>query len=58
MITFENNTDYRKPIVFDTQEAFLEFANAYISHPSQWGNRYSQQIDGIEIEWDGEWVAA
>ena len=60
-IVFRNNTDYKSPIAFASEEAFLEFANGYISAPSRWGNRYSQTIDGVEIEWSGEdseWTVA
>lgn len=54
-ITFKNNTDYKEPLVFATEEKFLEFANGYIENPATWGNRYSQEITNIEIEWsEGE----
>jgi len=58
-IVFHNNTDYKAPVTFASEEAFLEFANGYISAPERWGNLYSQTIDGIEIEWNeeaGEWA--
>ena len=58
-IVFQNNTDYKSPVTFASEEAFLEFANGYISAPSQWGNRYSQKIKNLDIEWsdkDGEWT--
>jgi hypothetical protein len=56
--TFVNNTDYPSPVVFRSTMQFLEFANNYISAPETWGNRYSQSIEGIEIEFDvdsGDW---
>lgn len=64
-IVFWNNTDYERSLTFNTKRDFLSFANSYISHPSQWGNRYSQTIEGIDIRWsgracrgDGGWVEA
>ena len=65
MIVFCNNTDHECPITFRSKREFLKFANWYISHPSRWGNRYAQDIDGLDIQWSaranrgaGGWVQA
>lgn len=62
-ITFSNNTDYERGLTFTSKADFLAFANSYISNPATWGNRYSQDIDGIDIRWSpraqkgaGGWV--
>ncbi len=63
MIIFTNNTDFAKGLRFDSKRSFLAFANRYLADPKTWGDKYAQDIDGIDISWSpsarrgkGGWV--